>query len=607
VEIGVLLKAVPRAEELRYDPATRTTLRDRGDLVLNPFDQRALRVGLELRRPGERVTVFSLGPPGARPLLREALALGADRAFHLCDPAFAGSDVFATAGALAGALRTYPAELVVAGARSSDGDTGLVGPEVAAMLGLPVVTHARSVRRGEGVGPWEVVHATTSGRATSRVRVPFVLTVGEKIAKPLHVATDVLDRQSEAAIETIGPAAIGLSPAEVGALASPTTVEAVRTATPSRAGVVFASGPVAERVAQAVASLAPRLERRPPAPSPVPWAPAYEPTREIAVLVTDETGAVASEIAGTLAHLARSLPTHTLTAVTYGPPPSPAATARLAAAGARRLRMLDPAGAAYDSGDVVAGLAAWVRSQPKLAAVVVGATPFGREVAGQLAAALRLGAVADAIDVAADPAGRLVWTKPSFGGGTLASIVARSSPVVATVPAGTAAPPGDARTAESLAGVAIPVPPPRARVVRTERVDEPLGGPEPPEAEVVVAVGAGIGGPEGIVRLRPAVERWGAVLVGTRKVVDAGWLPPRAQVGLTGLLLAPRLAVLLGVRGAPNHTIGWRRAAAIVAVNTDPQAPVFAQCDVGIVGTVEEVVDALLAPLALALGRPPPA
>jgi electron transfer flavoprotein alpha subunit len=605
VEIGVLVKAVPRSEELRFDPASRTTRRDVGDLVLNPFDQRALRVALELRRDGDRVSVFSLGPPAARPLLRETLALGADRAFHLCDPAFAGSDAFATASALAGALRVFPVELVVAGARSSDGDTGLVGPELAAMLDLPVVTHARSVRRGEGGGPWEVVHATDSGRASSQVRLPFVLTVGEKIAKPLHVETAALDRQSEVALRTLGPAAIGLSPAELGALASPTVVESVRSVAPTRAGVVFASGTVADRATRAVAALAPRLARGPGAPPPLPWAPAYDPRREIAVLVTDETGEVVPVALGALAHLARSLPTYTLTAVAYGRPPSPADVGGLAASGARRLRLLDPAGAAFDSADVAAGLAAFVRSQPKLAALVVGATPFGREVAGQLAAGLRLGVIADAVDVAADPADRLVWTKPSFGGGTLATIVARSAPAVATVPYAIAPAADRSAAREALVGVPFPLPAPRARVVRTARVDEPLEGPDPVGAEVVVAVGAGVGGPEAIARLRPALERWGASLVGTRKVVDAGWLPPRAQVGLTGLLLAPRLAVLLGVRGAPNHTIGWRRAGSVLAVNVDPEATVFAQADVGIVGAVEEVVDALVAPLALALGRSP--
>jgi electron transfer flavoprotein alpha subunit len=111
--------------------------------------------------------------------------------------------------------------------------------------------------------------------------------------------------------------------------------------------------------------------------------------------------------------------------------------------------------------------------------------------------------------------------------------------------------------------------------------------------EVIVAVGMGVGGPEGIERLRPTLARWRAGLVGTRRAVDAGWVPRQLQLGLTGRSLAPRLGVLLGVSGSPNHLIGWKRAPTLLAVNRDAEAPVFREVDVGIVGTVEEVVPLL--------------
>jgi electron transfer flavoprotein alpha subunit len=607
VELGVLVKAVPRSEELRYDPVARRTLREQTELVLGPLDQRALRVALELRRTGERVTVFSLGPPAVRPLLGDALALGADRVIHLCDPEFAGSDVLATATALAAALRGQSCEVVLAGARSTDGETGLVGPEIAALLGRSVVTQARSIRRG-GVGePWEVVHDTPRGRATAHLLPPCVLTVGEKIAKPLPVPDDALSRQSEERIVAVGPPTLGLSPGEVGAFASPTTVEGVREVAPSRKGYVFASGPLSSRVAEAIGALTPLLTGGPLVPPPLPWAPAYEPSREVAVLVSDLTGSVSRSAPSVLGLLARSLPTHTVSAVVYGPRPSPGATADLAAAGARRGYLTDPNGSAFDSRDVARGLGTVLQARPKLTAVITEASAFGREVAGQLAAEHRLGVVADAVEVRADLQGRLEWTKPSFGGRTLATIGCRSMPAVATVASGAALPSAVGEGSAVFDWIEGARAVPQAAVARSDAVEEPIDGPEPADADVVVAIGAGLGGLEGIGRLRPVLERWGAALVGTRRVVDAGWLPSRAQVGLTGLQLAPRLAVLLGVRGAVNHTIGWRRAGAILAVNSDPAAPVFASSDVGIVGPVEDVVPALIEPLALALGanRPP--
>jgi electron transfer flavoprotein alpha subunit len=121
--------------------------------------------------------------------------------------------------------------------------------------------------------------------------------------------------------------------------------------------------------------------------------------------------------------------------------------------------------------------------------------------------------------------------------------------------------------------------------------------------EVVVAVGMGVGGPDGVAALAPLLLRWNAALGATRRVVDAGWVPRQFQVGLTGQSLAPRLGVLVGVGGSTNHLVGWKRARALLAVNRDPDAAVFRDVDVGIVGSVEEIVPLLGEALAPLLGR----
>jgi electron transfer flavoprotein alpha subunit len=293
---------------------------------------------------------------------------------------------------------------------------------------------------------------------------------------------------------------------------------------------------------------------------------------------------------------------HTVSVAVYGPAAGEASRRRLEGAGSLGGYLLDPGGASFDSSDVAQGLSALLDHRPKVAAVVCVASPFGREVAGQLAAARSLGAIADAIDVRAESDGSLRWRKPSFGGRTIATVRCRSTPVVVTVPGGLTAPATDGPRRGGSTWAVLTPPAPRGRVRRGAETVEPIELVEPDAAEVVVAVGAGVGGPEGIARLLPTLRGWGAALVATRRVVDAGWAPPRTQVGLTGRALAPRLAVLLGVRGAVNHMVGWSRAGAVMAVNHDPDAPVFRQADVGIVGAVEEVVPALSEPLAAALG-----
>ena len=597
MEIAVLLKAVPRSESIRFDPTRRTVAREGAELVVNPFDQRALRVGLELRRAEDRLTVFTLGPPPARPLLREALALGADRAEHLSDEAFAGSDVLATSAVLAAALRLSRPGLVVAGARTSDSDTGLVGPEVAARLGIPVLTCARSLVRRDGPPRVEATVDTASGWATCTTALPAVVTVGEKIAKPLQLDPGRFARTAEASVHEVRAAELGLAAAEVGSFGSPTSVVKVEEVAPTRLGRTFATGPPEARVRDAVEVLAPLVRRPRPLEPLLPWAPPSDPGREVAVLVSGGSGGLDPASLAVLTQLRRSLPTHTVSAIVYGGAPPVAELARAEGAGALGGYVLDPRASRFDSADVARGLGSVLEHRPKLTAVVTVASPFGREVAGQLAAARELGAIADATGVRASDDGALEWTKPSFGGTTVATIRCRSSPTVATIAPHLASPPSVGRSGGVFLWSPLAPPLPAARVDRGPDHDEPAEAPEPESAEVVVAVGAGLGGPDALDGLRLTVRRWGASLTGTRRVVDAGWLPARRQVGLTGRAYAPRLVVLLGVRGAANHMVGWARAGAILAVNPDPEAPVFRHADVGIVGTVEEIVPELAEPL----------
>ena len=129
----------------------------------------------------------------------------------------------------------------------------------------------------------------------------------------------------------------------------------------------------------------------------------------------------------------------------------------------------------------------------------------------------------------------------------------------------------------------------RVRVLSAHRDDdiETLA-----RAQVVIGVGTGVT-PEEYEQLSPLAAVLGAELAATRKVTDRGWAPRSRQVGITGRSIAPRLYVALGLSGKFNHMVGVRAAGTILAVNTDPGAPVFADCDVGIVGDWHEVVPLL--------------
>jgi electron transfer flavoprotein alpha subunit len=117
------------------------------------------------------------------------------------------------------------------------------------------------------------------------------------------------------------------------------------------------------------------------------------------------------------------------------------------------------------------------------------------------------------------------------------------------------------------------------------------------DADVIVAAGAGVGEPENLNVIRELAEILDAPLATTRKVVDLGWLSRQLQVGLTGRSVGPRLYVAVAVRGAFNHMVGVGRAKTIVAINNDPNAPIFKNCDYGIVGDFAEIVPLLTSKL----------
>ena len=224
------------------------------------------------------------------------------------------------------------------------------------------------------------------------------------------------------------------------------------------------------------------------------------------------------------------------------------------------------------------------------AAVVVPATTEGREVAGRLALRTGSGFLTDVVGLAADGTA----TQRVLGGTTV---------VRAWVTAGT---PVYAWRAGSLTPVPAPAPPVvervevepgRARAARVVRrvVERTAGRPALDGAAVVVAVGRGVTSPAELALVEELADALGAAIGATRAAIDAGLCPPSALVGQSGTRVSPRLYVAVGISGAAQHWSGVRSAQTVVAVNSDPDAPVFALADFGVVGDVADVVPALTA------------
>jgi len=172
--------------------------------------------------------------------------------------------------------------------------------------------------------------------------------------------------------------------------------------------------------------------------------------------------------------------------------------------------------------------------------------------------------------------------KPAFGGSIVAPILSRTRPEMATVRPGMLRPAApDPSRSPVVERLAVPPLAPRVMVLRRDPLADAAASLD--SARLVLGVGKGIGGPGGLAAVRDAAARLGAAIAATRDVTDAGWLPKQHQVGLTGRAIAPRVYVALGVSGAMEHLVGIRRAGVIVAVNTNPKAPIFKAADLGVV------------------------
>jgi len=188
VDIVVCVKQVPHPEHLAkiaFDPETGTVQREGVPTVVNPGDRNALEEALRIReRFSGRVTALTVGPPQARKALEEALAMGADEAIHLCDPAFAGADTLATAQALAygiGKLEHF--DLILCGDATIDSGTGQVGVQLADFLDLPAVTNVEELTL-ENEKNLVVKRIWERGYIRARIKLPAVIAVTDRINQP---------------------------------------------------------------------------------------------------------------------------------------------------------------------------------------------------------------------------------------------------------------------------------------------------------------------------------------------------------------------------------------------------------------------------------------
>ena len=266
MNIIVCVKQVPETTEVRINPETNTLMREGVKSIINPFDMYAIEEAVRLKeRFGGKVSILTMGPPQADAALREAISMGADEGFLVCDRAFAGSDTWATSYTLAGAIKKIGAfDLVICGKQASDGDTAQVGPGISTHLNIPQVTYVKKVEEAtdkpEGCGlasdsqshkMMRLERMLEEGYEIIETPLPALITVVKEINEPRIPSLKGLMRAKSAKITMLTQKELNLDPQQIGLCGSPTKVVKIFTPTPRQGGQML-KGEVDELAGQLV-------------------------------------------------------------------------------------------------------------------------------------------------------------------------------------------------------------------------------------------------------------------------------------------------------------------------------------------------------------------
>ena len=261
----------------------------------------------------------------------------------------------------------------------------------------------------------------------------------------------------------------------------------------------------------------------------------------------------------------------------------------LAHYGAAKVYLADDPALETFSSEGYANVVAGIIQQAEPAAVFMAASATGKDVAPRVAARLGVGLESDCTDFALDADGRLLITRPIYAGKIIATVRLKSTPQMATVrPNVLGVPEPDTSRKATVEKVAVDVGQVRAKAVDllvAEGDEVPLT-----EATIIVSGGRGVKGPEGFAPIRALAKAIGGSVGSSRAAVDAGWIDHSHQVGQTGKTVTPNLYIACGISGAIQHLAGMKTSKVIVAINKDPEAPIFSFADYGVVGDLFEVV-----------------
>jgi electron transfer flavoprotein alpha subunit len=592
VRIIVSIKQVPDADDLRVDPVTNTLVREGVPAVINPPDLHAIEEAVRLKEKyGGEVIVITMGPPQAEISLREAIAMGADETYLITDRAMAGADTWATSYTVFKAIKKIgDADLYIFGRRAVDGETEQVGPQTAKWLGIPIVGYVSKVENVDKENNvLSVVRSTEFEEESIEVPLPATITVNEDINTPRQPDILSIIKSKSAKIHKLTKDDIGAEPNKIGLAGSPTKVIKVHPPPKTRNPELYteknpegAADWLVQKIRISLSSSQENIEYKKP-------EPVAKVNGELWVYVDhigEEPNETSWEIMGEARRIADLLST-SLSAVIIG---ADNLAEEAFEYGADKVYLVKSNAKRYDN-DIYTRALSIVAKKYKPEAIFFPGTKSSRELASTSAIEINTGLIADCTSFDVDAKGILYATRPDFGGKEMSTIICPNHrPVMMTV----------------RSGVFKPIYNHKKGEIVEEKVDDEFSRYKVidykkkerknilTDSDIVIGVGRGIKSPDNIKIAEELADVLGGVVGVSKPLADMGWYPKERQIGQTGNTIRPKLYIALGISGAVQHLVGISGARKIIAINMDPEAPIFSNCDYGVVGDLFEVVPELI-------------
>ena len=618
MHVIVCVKHVPDASDIRFDPITLNLIREGVPSIVNPFCLNAIEEAVRMKEQLDAtVTAVAMGPLQAQEGLREALAMGVDKAIMISDREMAGADTLATSytlwKSLAKIAESNPFDLILTGKVAIDGETGQVPPGLAVRFNIPIISNVTRIQKIDTESRTVIAkHRFDDGIETVTAKLPAVLTMTEEANRARKFTLEGMLRAKRTQIEVWNKDAIRADSNLLGLKGSPTIVKKVFPPPGRKQGEVFDGTKDPQRAAEWLvknlaeahvfdaASLTENKTNTQAAPANVTVneGPTNGKYGEVWVFVEHFHGKsipVSWELLGEGRSLSKIYGTK-LGALVIGNKVDHLAKEAFVHGADRVYLVEDERLEDYRTQPYAVATEEAVRKF-KPEALLVGGTTRGRDLAGSAATLLETGLIADctALDVDIET-GTFLGTRPDYGGNLMSTIICpKQRPTMASV---------RPRVMKSLP----PVEGNEGEIVRVNpnlssddintQVEEfvPIErvGIRLEDAQIIVSAGRGLGSAKNLTLVQELASALNAQVGASRAAVRAGWIGPDHQVGQTGLTVRPRLYIAVGISGAIQHIVGIMNVDYIVAINLDPGAPIFKMADFGVVGDLFKIVPALI-------------